>query len=146
MVELKTKISGISHYQEVLKTCKVGDKLKLVREPNNKFSPNAIAIYTKLNSLLGYINNTINMKLSLDMDNGLSFDCEILAITGEQRDVMGCNISIYERESKILTINDGFTKFKINGKYVTFEFKNQIITIKKEDFEKCYKHYSELEK
>ena len=136
-----TKISGISFYQETLKKCKSGDSLILKRDLNNQYDKNAVAIYTISNELLGYINPTHNMKLSIDLEKGIKFECHIENISGQNQKLLGCNISIWEKIPKVLTINDGFTKFKVNFKTISFEFQNQTITIKNEDFEKCYNHF-----
>lgn len=140
-MEIYSKISGVSHHQETLKGCKVGDKLKLKRELDNQFDKNAIQVLTLDNKLLGYINKYQNKTICDMLNNNIQLSVEIKAITGQNSEFLGCNIYIYEKESNSLVINDGFTKFKIKGRFISFEFQNQIITINKEDFEKCYKHY-----
>lgn len=140
-MEIITKIQGISHHQETLKKCKVGDTLKLKREPNNPYDKYAVAIYTLNGELLGYISKYHNMRLNLDLDSGFEFGVEIKAITGKDKETWGCNIQIYEKTPKDFFVGDGLIRFSQLSKYVVFSTKNYSLSISKEDFEKCYKHY-----
>lgn len=140
-MEIITKIQGVSYNQDTLKKCKVGDTLKLKREPSNQYDKYAVAIYTLDNELLGYINKYHNMRLNLDLDSGLEFGVEIKAITGKDKETWGCNIVIYEKTPKDFFVGDGLIKFSQLNKFVVFSTKNYNISLSKEDFEKCYKQY-----
>ena len=144
-MEIITKIQGVSYYQDTLKKCKVGDTLKLKREPSNQYDKYAVAIYTLDNELLGYINKYHNMRLNLDLDSGLEFGVVIKAITGKDKETMGCNIEIYEKTPKDFFVGDGLIKFSQLNKFIVFSTKNYNISLSKEDFEKCYKHYIRME-
>ena len=144
-MEIITKIQGVSYHQDILKKCKVGDTLKLKREPSNQYDKYAVAIYTLDNELLGYINKYRNMRLNLDLDSGLEFGVEIKAITGKDKETMGCNIEIYEKTPKDFFVGDGLIKFSQLNKFIVFSTKNYNISLSKEDFEKCYKHYIRME-
>lgn len=140
-MEIITKIQGVSYHQDTLKKCKVGDTLKLKREPSNQYDKYAVAIYTLDNELLGYINKYHNMRLNLDLDSGLEFGVEIKTITGLDKETMGCNIHVYEKIPKDFWVGDGLIKFSQLSKFVVFSTKNYSLSLSKEDFEKCYKQY-----
>lgn len=144
-MELITKIQGISYNQDILKKCKVGDSLKLKREPNNQYDKCAVAIYTLDNELLGYVNKYNNKKIFDDLETGIEFGVEVKAITGQDKELQGCNIEIFEKMPKDFWISDGFVRFSQLSKFVVFSTKNYSLSISKEDFEKCYKHYIRLE-
>ena len=57
MVELKTKVVGLS-YHKVDNPVTSGDTVILVAESDNDFDNDAIAVYNKENELLGYVANS----------------------------------------------------------------------------------------
>ena len=103
MSEFYTKIRGVTHEQKgvdpqrLLRHCRPGQKLMLVREPNNKWDKNAVAICLTTGERLGYISRDIAERLSEDLDRGVKMEAEISELTGggffsgKER---GCNIKI----------------------------------------------------
>jgi len=67
---LRTYVAGYSHYHSTFP--KVGDELKLIREPKNKYDSNAIVIKTIEGRKIGYV----SMKLGDNRDKRFkkSFD------------------------------------------------------------------------
>lgn len=57
MVELKTKVVGLS-YHKVDNPVTSGDTVYLIAESDNDFDNDAIAVYNKENELLGYVANS----------------------------------------------------------------------------------------
>jgi hypothetical protein len=52
---LDIQINGIYTYVDNVKTLKIGDKIKLIPNPNNKISTHAIGAYTLDNKKIGYV-------------------------------------------------------------------------------------------
>lgn len=90
-----TKIVGVTFEgrQEVIKKCcKEDDSLMLVRERDNKYDANAVAVYAdtsdyldeghKLSSQIGYLNKDLAAEIAPIMDSGISYKCVIENITG----------------------------------------------------------------
>lgn len=52
---MKTPIAGIPHRKPDLLALTVGDKVRIVPEPDNKFDPKALKVLTESSLHLGYI-------------------------------------------------------------------------------------------
>ncbi|MCP4792042.1 MAG: hypothetical protein GY882_01700 [Actinomycetia bacterium] len=48
-------VAGISHYQDVAATIRVGDRMRITAEPTNAYDPNALRIETMDGRLVGYV-------------------------------------------------------------------------------------------
>lgn len=92
---LYTKIAGVTYNnrQEYLSNCNRGDKLTLVRFPNNPYDRNAIGIFYN-NLQLGFIKKELAEKLAPYMDQGQNITCTIVEITGGNGYLYGANIKI----------------------------------------------------
>lgn len=75
-------IAGFHYYTgpNILHAMKVGDKLNLLREPNNKYDSNAIAIKTGDNIKLGHVPKYMNSKIANEIDKGIKFSARITKI------------------------------------------------------------------
>ena len=99
-----TKIAGVSHEnsdgtsrQSVIKRCRPGDVLRLVREPNNPHDANAVKVLRRNGEQLGYLPRHVVMTgLARDIDRGTHFRVEVKDITGGGRQTLGVNIRIIE--------------------------------------------------
>jgi hypothetical protein len=91
-----SKISGSTFTegaQEAIAKLKEDEVLKLVREPNNKYDANAIAIY-KGKKQLGYLPASTAAKLFKDVDNS-KVTCKVAQVTGgKEGQSYGCNIEL----------------------------------------------------
>lgn len=78
-VDFKTYVVGLRHENrlEHLSQVNEGDKLKLVREPNNPFDHNAMAVHINAGQKLGYICRSKAFVLSTLRDEGWQFDCYV---------------------------------------------------------------------
>ncbi|GEM_PF-1271871 len=65
---------------------KPGDRIFLVREPENEHDPRAIAVLWKNGELLGYLRRTIAKHLSIRLDKGEIMTGEITAILSPRRE------------------------------------------------------------
>ncbi len=90
-----SKLVGVkfSEMQANIALCKPGDKLTMIREPDNPFDPNAIKVY-KDKMPLGYINRDLASQLAPRIDNGNKYMCIIQAVTGGGKKLHGVNIMI----------------------------------------------------
>lgn len=79
-----TKIVGVTfeNRQELLVNLEVGTELSLVREPDNGFDPNAIAVRMLQGAQLGYLNRALSGRLAPIMDAGESYSAAVSAVTG----------------------------------------------------------------
>lgn len=94
--ELFTKIAGVTfnQCQEVIKTLNVGEKLGMVREPENPYDCNAIGLTTQKGLAVGHIKAVLAEELAPAMDKGILYSCEVQEITGGQEKNLGVNIKI----------------------------------------------------
>lgn len=83
---LNARIAGFSYWDgaEAFEYLKIGTKLTLVREPDNKFDPYAVAIYFD-DYKLGFVPRDSNQELSkyLDMGYGDIYDVRVNRISPE---------------------------------------------------------------
>lgn len=88
-----SKLAGTTFTGFNLLQLKVGDELKLVREPTNEHDPNAIAVYSSADKI-GYIKKDLARDLHIALDNKYTVICKVETITGQDKDNQGVNISI----------------------------------------------------
>ena len=60
---------------------------------NFVYDSNAIAVYNN-NDMIGYIRAEIAKELSVPMDKGVKYKCEVTQITGSEQQTKGVNICI----------------------------------------------------
>lgn len=91
-------LAGFTYYDGVIvfKDLKVGTPLKLVREADNKYDPNAIAIYYE-KSKLGFVPRTENETLSIFLDMGYNdlFEVFINRITPDARPESQIGVNVF---------------------------------------------------
>jgi hypothetical protein len=87
MQSYKVRIKGVSHdnmdgtnRQTILTRCKIGDEVKLTREPENLNDKVAIAVYWR-SEKLGYV-PAGDERLAIHMDAGFEVFAHIVAIDG----------------------------------------------------------------
>ncbi|TAH44002.1 MAG: hypothetical protein EYC69_01325 [Bacteroidetes bacterium] len=82
---LKFGIRGFQYYRgpDLIHSMRKGDKLTIVREPDNKFDKNAIALYYQ-NQKIGFVPREKNAVLSRLLDSGrLDLSSEILELRND---------------------------------------------------------------
>lgn len=92
---IPTKVVGVTFngIQKIIPTLKSGMKIVLLREKNNSYDRNAIAVYC-IGKKIGHINADLAERLAPLMDNSVPIDGEIHSITGGRGGNYGCNIEI----------------------------------------------------
>lgn len=129
--EIRTKLRGVTKKNEngrsrqeiINEQISEGDDLSLIREPNNKYDPNAIAVYPDIHfdvedtdDRLGYLSSELAEKLAPLKDSGQYIECRVLDVTGEEgEDNRGVNVllTVYsplETEELVKSARDNFEK------------------------------------
>ena len=64
-------VVGVSFddHQCVISQLRAGDRLVLVREPENGYDPNAIAVMTEAGNMIGYLDRNMAEDLARGLDN-----------------------------------------------------------------------------
>lgn len=101
-----TAVAGVSHEgrQRIVKLCSIGERLILVRDPNNRFDKGAIKVMRSNGDQLGFIRAHVSRGgdpsgLAFQMDHrGTEYRCVIKDITGggPGKPTRGVNIEITE--------------------------------------------------
>ena len=99
-----TKVAGVTFEgrQRVVARCSVGERLVLVRDPNNRFDKGAIRVLRSNGEQLGFIPSHVSRSgnssgLAFRMDRGDTYHCRISDITGGGWGKhLGVNIEIIE--------------------------------------------------
>jgi len=98
-----TTVAGVTHdgRQRIVARCSVGERLTLVRDPDNRFDKGAIKIMRLNGEQLGYVPAHVSRGgdpsgLAFQMDRGDSFQCRISSLTGGDGLNLGVNIEVTE--------------------------------------------------
>lgn len=96
-----TKVAGVTFEgrQRAVARCSEGERLTLIRDPNNPHDNGAIKVVRLNGQELGYIPAHVSRGgdssgLAHGMDRGDKYQCRISALTGEGTGVLGVNIEI----------------------------------------------------
>jgi len=96
-----TKLAGVSFEgrQEVVARLTPGTPLRVVRQPDNEFDPNAIAILDPHGDQVGFLNRRLSGVLAKSVDAGVEYDVEVTDVTGggEGRS-LGVNVLLTRRD------------------------------------------------
>jgi hypothetical protein len=104
--EFFSKINGSTFCegaQDAIRVLNQGDPLKFLREPTNKYDPNAIALYNIEGKRLGFIPKDTAINLSKNIDGGDQVEISVSEVTGKDKNNVGCNIlvKVYTNEDEI---------------------------------------------
>ena len=92
-----TKLAGVSFEgrQQVVERLAAGDLLRLVRQPENPFDTNAIALFDLTGAQVGFFNKKLAAALAPEIDGGLVFEVTVTDITGgETGESRGVNVLV----------------------------------------------------
>jgi hypothetical protein len=94
--ESKTNADGTKR-QSIIRKLAVGQKMMLVREPDNAYDPNAIIVCTEAKEQIGYVNRETAQRLAKQLDNGLEYAAFIEAVTGGEpgKPTRGCVLRLF---------------------------------------------------
>jgi len=90
------KIVGVTfgNRQVLINNLYVGQKLLLIRDPNNQYDSNAIKVCIDSTKVLGHIPKETAINLAKAMDIGIRYEAEVSNITGGGSLNYGVNILI----------------------------------------------------
>lgn len=100
-----TKVVGVSHRngdrhsrQKIIREhCHGGQRVRLVREPNNKFDSNAISVWTSDGLQIGYLSAEI-ARIAVEKHEAEDLIAEISEVTGgEDHKYFGVNLRVGKR-------------------------------------------------
>lgn len=95
-----SKVAGVTYdnpdgtgRQDLIRQCRAGDRLRLRREPDNRYDSNAVAVGTDSGAQIGYLSSNLAAELAPLLDRGGRVDVEISEVTGggDER-ALGVNI------------------------------------------------------
>lgn len=96
-----TRIAGVTfeERQRIIARCSVGERLILVRDPDNQFDQGAIKVMRSTGEQLGFIRSHISRAgqssgLAFQMDRGDKIQCKIAEISGGKDKNLGVTIEI----------------------------------------------------
>ena len=92
-----TKLAGVSFEgrQDVVVRLEPGSTLRLVRQPENEYDANAIAVMDPIGEQVGYLNRRLAAVLAPAMDAGAAWDVSVTDVTGgEPEGSRGVNVSL----------------------------------------------------
>lgn len=100
-----TTVAGVTFEgrQRVVARCSVGESLRLVRDPTNRYDKGAIKVMRLNGEQLGFIPAHVSRGddasgLALRMDRGEHYKCRIKDLTGGNGHTLGVNIEVAEGE------------------------------------------------
>ena len=81
IVVQRSPLAGFRHYEgrEVWRDLKAGDRLQLVREPQNPYDANAVRVDWR-GVVLGYVPRSENAAVARQMDRGAALEARIAAL------------------------------------------------------------------
>ncbi len=81
-----TKLAGVTFEgrQEVVARLSEGTALRLVRQPDNPFDPNAIALFDATGDQVGFFNRALAAALAPEIDAGAVYDVSVTDVTGRE--------------------------------------------------------------
>lgn len=93
-----TRLRGVSfdHRQDVVARLQPGERVWLVREPDNPYDPNAIQVVTRSHAVIGYLSRELAARYAVLMDrSGNRWPAQVEAIvdSGAADSVLGVRIA-----------------------------------------------------
>ncbi len=92
-----TKLAGVSFEgrQDVVARLETGSTLRVVRQPDNAFDPNAIALLDPTGAQVGFFNRRLAAALAPVVDGGVAFEVTVTEVTGgEGESSRGVNVLV----------------------------------------------------
>lgn len=92
--------NGSSRQRIISKYCRVGDYVKLISEPDNKYDKNAIMVYLLNGQQIGYLKSTFAYMANLKSDNLAAFIEDIDYVDSHER-IIYVILSIFEWDDSV---------------------------------------------
>ena len=104
----RIRVVGVTYNDRQAVIAKLGysDQIVLKREMENRYDPNAIAVYTSDGQSIGYIPHHVARELSAMIDQGRDFEADINEIKGKDGPHIDVGINIYERKDGEVYLTD----------------------------------------
>lgn len=118
-----SSVAGVTYNdrQKYVRQCYKGQRLKVVRDKNNAFDKNAIALYANGNQV-GFIRKELAAQLSIKIDKGINFECIVENVTGGNDKYYGLNIKLNEVKNNDNIIGKEYYNVSSNKKKVQRSF------------------------
>lgn len=100
-----TKLAGVTFEgrQEIVGRVDAGMPLRLERQPDNPFDPNAIALFEPRGEQIGFLNRRLAGALAPALDAGVVYDVVVTEVTGgEEGRSLGVNVLVSRRDAVAL--------------------------------------------
>ena len=93
---ITTKIAGVTfdNRQKYLSELRIGEEIILIREPNNHYDKNAVAVYNLDKKQLGYIPKNLAFEISNKLENKCNYKCIVKHVAGGNNYNYGAAIEI----------------------------------------------------
>lgn len=104
-----TKLAGVTFggRQERVDGLSQGAPLRLERQPENPYDPNAIAVHDVSGHQIGFLNRRLSAVLAPAMDAGVDYDVEVSDVTGgDAGRSFGVNVLVSRRDAVMLDVDD----------------------------------------
>ncbi len=115
--EFHTKLAGVSKLnsdgtsrQEYIQMLDPEEGLELVRQPENSYDPNAVAVFDSTGNQIGYLSSQVAAEIAPEIDRGMFVECYVVEITGQDQDTQGVNVLI-----NVMTLEEAGTKYKTSS-------------------------------
>jgi single-stranded-DNA-specific exonuclease len=98
-----TKLAGVTFEgrQDVVARLQPGSPVRLVRQPDNEFDPNAVAVFAPDGEQVGYLNRRLASVLAPALDAGAEWDVSVTEVTGgEEAGARGVNVLFSRPDSE----------------------------------------------
>lgn len=95
-----TKLAGVTFEgrQDVVARLEPGMPLRLERQPDNPYDPNASALFDPLGAQVGFFNRRLAAAIAPVLDAGVEYDVEVTDVTGgEDGASLGVNVLVARR-------------------------------------------------
>ncbi len=92
-----TKLAGVTFEgrQDVVARLEPGEPLRLVRQPDNEYDPNACALFDPRGAQVGFFNRRLAEALAPAIDTGAAYDVTVTDVTGGDGDKgLGVNVLV----------------------------------------------------
>jgi hypothetical protein len=97
-----SKVAGVSHRnksgssrQKILRECRPMETLRIVSEPDNPVSSQAMAIHRENGKQIGYLPHRLGEEMYQRVASGEQWQCVLTEITGQDHRILGANIALF---------------------------------------------------
>ena len=102
LARVEIEIVGESHYQTAIARCRTGERVLLIRQPDNPYDKNAVAVTRTDGAILGYISRDEARGFAKLLDSGHKIYAEIHGIYGGSSDKpsFGIWLDVYHQRKR----------------------------------------------